>query len=44
MLVDGNCSAEPTIYERVADGFSEREDLVASDELSTRCCEGPDCL
>lgn len=43
VLVDGNCSDEPTIYERVAGGFSEREDLVASHELSTRCCEGTDC-
>lgn len=43
VLVDGNCSDEPTIYERVADGFSEREDLVASHELWTRCCKGTDC-
>jgi len=43
VLVDGNCSNEPTIYERDADGFSEREELVASHELYTHCCEGPDC-
>ena len=43
VLVDGNCNDEPTIYERVADGFSEREELVASHELYTRCCEGTDC-
>ncbi len=46
VLVDGNCNDEPTIHERVADGFSEREDLVDrvdANELYTRCCEGPDC-
>jgi hypothetical protein len=43
VLVDGNCSDESTVYERVADGFTERQELVASHELYTRCCEGPDC-
>jgi hypothetical protein len=43
VLVDGNCTDEATVYERVADGFTERQELVASHELYTRCCEGPDC-
>jgi hypothetical protein len=43
LVANGSCAAEPMVYARDASGFVQHEELVATMQVETNCCEGADC-